>query len=153
MIAARSERNRLIRPRSEHSKQLRGLRREHSVAGAEWIPMKTVVFAEQFRSGSWNVWEHACTRNEVEAVFDSAFNRAHQRSAHGQPVHDDFLEGARSIFNVTLGTAESPRDGDTRVYCVCMGQVVIGVYEKVRRYSQRVMENHDFVGVELKKSA
>jgi hypothetical protein len=129
------------------------LRREHSFAGAEWIPMKTVVFAEQFRNGSWDVWEHACSRNEVEAVFDSAFERAHQRSSHGQPAHDDFLESARSIFNVTLGTAESPRDGDTRVYCVCMGQVVIGVYEKVRQYSQRVMENHDFVGVGLKKSA
>ena len=72
---------------------------------------------------------------------------------HGQPIHDDFLEGARAVFNVALGTAESPSDGDTRVYCVCMGKVVIGVYEKVRQYSQRVMENHDFVGVELKKSA
>jgi hypothetical protein len=129
------------------------LRRGHNLAGAEWVPMKTVIFAEQFKHGSWDVWEHDCTRREVEAVFDAAFARAHQRSPHGQPVHDDFLQGARSVFNIAIGAAESPRDGDTRVYCVCMGQVVIGVYEKIRQYSQRVMENHDFVPVELKKSA
>jgi hypothetical protein len=129
------------------------LRREQVCAGAEWISMKTVVFAEQFRNGRWDVWEHACASDEVEAIFDSAFDRAHQRSSHGQPVHHDFLDGARSIFNVALGSADSPSDGDTRVYCVCMGQIVIGIYEKVRQYSQRVMENHDFVGVELKKSA
>src|SRR5580700_4816168 len=122
---------------------MKGLRREHGFASAEWMAMKTVVFAEQFRNGSWDVWEHTCTRSEVEAVFDSAFQRAHQRSSHGQPIHDDFLEGARAVFNVALGSPESPRDGDTRVYCVCMGDVVIGVYEKVHRYSQRVMENHD----------
>jgi hypothetical protein len=115
--------------------------------------MQTVIFAEQFRDGNWEVWEHACSPKQVEAVFEAAFARAHQRSSHGQPVHDDFLEGARSIFNVALGSPDDPKTGDTRVYCVCMNQVVIGVYDKVRQYSQRVLENHEFVDVELKKSA
>ncbi len=117
------------------------------------MTMHTVVFAEQFKSGNWEVWEHACSPKEVEAVFEAAFARAHQRSSHGQPVHDDFLEGARSVFDVARGLPDDPKDGDTRIYCVCMNQVVIGVYDKVRQYSQQVLENHEFVGVELKKSA
>ena len=115
--------------------------------------MQTVVFAEQFRNGNWEVWEHACSSQEVEAVFEAAFAKAHQRAPHGQPVHDDFLDAARSIFDIAVGSSDEPKDGDTRVYCVCMNQLVIGVYEKVCQYSQQVMENHEFVDVELKKSA
>ncbi|MGA9062687.1 MAG: hypothetical protein WB341_13595 [Terracidiphilus sp.] len=113
--------------------------------------MEIVVFAEQFRSGSWDVWEHRCSPREVQAVVDTARVRANVRSLNGRLIHDDFLEGARCMFDVARGTANDPRDGDTQVYCVCVDQVVIGVYQKVRRYSQRFAEAH--ACAELQKSA
>jgi hypothetical protein len=115
--------------------------------------MKIFVFAEQFRDGGWDVWEHACTSKEVKAVVDSAVARAGDRSLNGRPIHDDFLESARSIFDVTGDRAGDASDGDTRVYCVCVDQFVIGVYEKIRKYSQRIAETHELVEVALQKSA
>jgi hypothetical protein len=112
--------------------------------------MSIVVFAEQFRIGSWDVWEHTCSPKEVEALVDSAVARAMSRTSVEKPAHDDFLQGARHIFNVALGPANDPRDGDIRVYCVCVDQVVIGVYDKVRQYSEGVRE---LAGLALKKSA
>ena len=75
------------------------------------------------------------------------------RAPSEKPTHNDFLESARQMFNVSLGEPSYPRNGDTRVYCVCVGQVVIGVYEKVRQYSQRIAEAHHFAELALEKSA
>jgi hypothetical protein len=109
--------------------------------------MEIVIFAEEFRNGSWDVQEHACNPDEIAAVVDTARVKARVRSANGRPIHDDFLEGARCMFNVAQGTADNPREGDTRVYCICIDEVVIGVYEKVRQYSQKVTETQQFVKV------
>ncbi len=115
--------------------------------------MEIVVFAEQFTNGNWDVWEHTCTPKEVQAVLDSARATANDRSLEAHPIHGDFLEGARSVFDVAHGPADNPRDGDQQVYCVCLNELVIGVYEKIRRYSQKIMENHEFVEVPLRRSA
>lgn len=115
--------------------------------------MEIVVFAEQFKSGSWDVWEHTCSPKETQAIVDCALVRAKVRSSNGQPIHDDFLEGARCTFNVTRGSANSPKDGDIRVYCICVDRIVIGVYEKICQYSQQVAEYHEFVEVALQQTA
>ena len=115
--------------------------------------MEIVVFAEQFRSGSWDVWEHTCSPKEIEAVVDCALVRARVRSSNGRPTHDDFLEGARCAFDLAHGSANRPKDGDIRVYCVCVDRVVIGVYEKILQYSQQVAGAHEYVEVALQQTA
>ena len=47
---------------------------------------------------------------------------------NAKPVLDDFLESARCLFDVKRGTLLNPRNGDTRVYCLCVDKLVIGVY-------------------------
>jgi len=115
--------------------------------------MEIVVFAEQFRNGRWDVWEHTCSPKEVQAVVSSALARANDRSLNAKPTHDDFLESARSLFEVAHSPVKRPDEGDTRVYCVCVDQLVIGVYEKIRQYSQRLAETHDFAQAGLRMSA
>jgi hypothetical protein len=34
--------------------------------------MEIVVFAKRLRNGSWEVWEHTCSEEKVDAVEDSA---------------------------------------------------------------------------------
>lgn len=112
--------------------------------------MEIVIFAEQFKNGSWDVWEHACGPAEIEAVVETARVKARVRSSDGRPIHGDFLEGARCIFDVARGSAESPTEGDTRVYCICVDKVVIGVFEKIRKYSLKGAETQEFVKVAQK---
>lgn len=115
--------------------------------------MRIVVFAEQFTNGVWDVWEHTCSPGEAEAVVDSALLEAKGRALNGRPAHKDFLESARKMFDVVRGTPGSPREGDIQVYCICVDQLVIGVCEKIRKYSQRIIETHQSVEVALGKSA
>jgi hypothetical protein len=115
--------------------------------------MKIIVFAEQFRNGAWDVWEHACSSKEAQGVFDSARAIAKGHASKGRVAHEDVLQGARKMFDVAHGTAMSPDDGDIRVYCVCVEQTVIGVCEKIRQYSERIAEAHQFAEVALGKSA
>lgn len=115
--------------------------------------MEIVVFAEQFRNGSWDVWEYECNPVESKALVDSARARANGREVDAKPIHDDFLESARCQFDVNRGTLLNPRNGDTRVYCVCVDKLVIGVYEKIRQYSERLAESHQFVEAGMRMSA
>jgi hypothetical protein len=115
--------------------------------------MKIIVFAEQFRNGAWDVWEHTCSAREAQGLLDSARSIAKSYTAKGRLAHEDVLEGARRTFDVLRGTAASPKDGDTQVYCVCVEQTVIGVCEKIRQYSERIAEAHQFAEVALGKSA
>jgi len=115
--------------------------------------MKIIVFAEQFSNGAWDVWEHTCSSKEAQTVLDSARSIAKSHTSHGRLAHEDVLDGARKTFDVASGTAASPKDGDIQVYCVCVEQTVIGVCEKIRQYSERIAEAHQFAEVALGKSA
>ena len=115
--------------------------------------MKILVFAEQFRNGAWDVWEHTCSSKEAQTVLDSARSIAKSHTSSGRLAHEDVLEGTRRMFDVTRGTPASPQDGDLQVYCVCVEQTVIGVCEKIRQYSERITEAHQFAEVALGKSA
>jgi hypothetical protein len=112
--------------------------------------MRIHIFAEQLIDDSWDFWEHVCSPKEADALVDCAKAKALGRASIEKPIHNDYLESARHMFNVALGEPASPKDGDRRVYCVCVDSVVIGVYAKVRQYSQRIAEAHQF---EFEKSA
>ncbi len=118
--------------------ELRGqrLRRKRNLVRADWMQMRIVVLAEQFKNGDYDSWEHRCSTKETRAVVDFAFARTKSRSSNGQPTHSDLLDGAREFFNVARGTAGNPGDGDTQVYGVCVDKTVIGAYQKIRQYSQ-----------------
>jgi hypothetical protein len=115
--------------------------------------MKILVFAEQFRNGVWDVWEHTCSPKEAETVLDSARSIAKGHTSNGRLAHEDVLQGARKMFDVARGTQATPQDGDLQVYCVCVEQTVIGVCDKIRQYSERITEAHQFAEVALGKSA
>jgi hypothetical protein len=115
--------------------------------------MRIIVFAEQFRNGVWDVWEHRCSAKEGKALLDSALESARSYMLKARPSHKDFLEGARKMFDVAHGTASSPKDGDIQVYCICVDQTVIGVAEKIRKYSERIVEAHQFAEVGIGKTA
>ena len=115
--------------------------------------MEIVVFAEQFRNGSWDVWEYECNAVEAKALVDSAVARATDREIGARPMHEDLLASARCLFDVARGTSAIPRNGDTRVYCVCIDKLVIGVYEKIRQYSQALAETGEFVEAGMQMSA
>jgi hypothetical protein len=112
--------------------------------------MKIIVFAEQFSDGCWDVWEHACTPQEVRMLVDCAMARADDRTSDQKPTHEDFLAGAHRLFDVVNSPA---RERDTRVYCVCIDQIVIGEYEKIRKYAERIAEAHEYDETALRKSA
>ncbi len=115
--------------------------------------MRIIVFAEQFLNGSWDVWEHTCGYNEAQALVDSARAISRTHTPKGRLAHEDFLQSARKIFDVANGTPASPRHGDIQVYCICIDQTVIGVCEKIRQYSDRIAEAHQFAEFGLGKSA
>jgi hypothetical protein len=115
--------------------------------------MKIIVFAEEFRNGAWDVWEHTCSAKEAQGVLDSAHSVAKSHSPKGRLAHEDLLEGARKMFNIARGTAANPQDGDLDLYCVCVDQTVVGVCEKIRQYSERIAEIHQFDEIALGKSA
>lgn len=115
--------------------------------------MEIVVFAEQFRSGIWELWQHACSSREAKAVADSALARARARSLSRKPNHDDFLAAARSAFDVGRDSAAGPGDGDIRVYCVCVDRIVMGDCDKIRQYSPRIAESRQFADVAFERIA
>ena len=115
--------------------------------------MRIIIFAEQFMNSSWDVWEHACSQNEAQALVDSARTIAKTHTPKGRLAHEDFLQSARQIFDVAHGTPACPRHGDIRVYCICIDQTVIGVCDKIRRYSDRIAEAHQFAEFGLGISA
>jgi hypothetical protein len=113
--------------------------------------MRIIVFAEKFADGAWEVWEHACSPKEAETLLNSALMSARFHAQDGPPKHADLLETARRIFNVARGAVDHPHEGDLRVYCICVEEMVIGVGEKIRQYSDRIIEAHPFAA--LGKSA
>jgi hypothetical protein len=115
--------------------------------------MKIVVFAEHFKRGDCESWEHRCSARETKAVMDSACAHARSRSSIAQPTHNDFLDGARQVFDTTRGAAGSPGDGDLQVYCVCLDKTVIGLYEKISHYSQLATEALESTEPAFKMSA
>jgi hypothetical protein len=104
--------------------------------------MEIMVYAKQFQGGVWNDWERLCSEYEVEAVVDTAAEKACERTILGEPSHDDILAGARYIFDVARGTAENPRDGDTCVYGVCVNGIVIGDREKLNENLREKIPNY-----------
>ncbi len=112
--------------------------------------VEIVIFAEQFKNGTWDVWKHVCSPEEGLAVVDTALLRAKVRSSSGRLIHNDILEGARGMFNVAHGPATNPQDGDMRVYCVCVDKIVIGVFEKIRQYSPKFAGTQETVKVAMK---
>ena len=52
----------------------------------------------------------------------------------GNPLYSDYLEGAKYIFNVAFGSAESPREGDTDVYAILVGEMILGNYQELQRH-------------------
>lgn len=98
------------------------------------ISMFISVFALRFEGGVWKDWEHACTFAETEAVSDSANAKALEHGRIREPLFIDYLEGARYIFDVAFGTINSPRDGDTKVYGVLVGGMVIAEYQELQRH-------------------
>ena len=97
-------------------------------------PMLITIFAIRFEGGVWKDWEHACTFSETESVIDSANAKAFEQGRIREPVFVDYLEAARYIFDVAFGTKNSPRDGDTKVYGVLVGDMVIAEYRELQRH-------------------
>ena len=97
-------------------------------------PMQITIFATRFEGGVWKDWEHVCTFAETEAVIDSANAEAIEHGRMREPASDDYLAGARYIFDVAFGTMTSPRDGDTKVYGVLVGGMVIAKYQELQRH-------------------
>lgn len=95
--------------------------------------MKIIVLAERFEEGAWKDWEHTGDKGEVEAIIDSANAKASDRMK-SRPSYIDYLRGSAYIFNVTRGTPEKPKDGDTRVYGAIVDEMLIGIGDKVARH-------------------
>jgi hypothetical protein len=98
--------------------------------------MQITIFAVRFEGGVWKDWEHTCTSAETEAVIDSANAKAIEHGRIREPmfIDIDYLEGARYIFDVAFGAKNSPRDGDTKVYGVLVGCMVIAEYQELQRH-------------------
>jgi hypothetical protein len=96
--------------------------------------MLITIFAIRFEGGVWTDWEHLCEGEELEAVFDSAKAKAVDHGRPGNPLYSDYLEGAKYIFNVAFGSAESPREGDTDVYAILVGEMILGNYQELQRH-------------------
>ena len=92
------------------------------------------ILATRFEDGVWKDWEHNCNAEETEAVIDSAYAKAIEHGRFGEPVFVDYLEGARYMFDVAFGSSESPREGDTQVYGVLVGEMVIANYQELERH-------------------
>lgn len=85
--------------------------------------MKIIVFGRRFISGRWEQWEHTCSEEEIEWVEDSARAKAQDRSHSGPLLPIDYFKGARYIFEVAYGPANSLNDGDTRVHGISVDGV------------------------------
>ena len=96
--------------------------------------MLITIFAARFEGGVWKNWEHACTFAETEAVIDSANAKALEHGRIREPAFIDYLEGARYVFDVAFGTKNRPRAGDTRVFGVLVGSMVIAEYQELQRH-------------------
>ena len=99
--------------------------------------MEIIAFAKKFRDGKWEVWEHTCNDEEVDAVKDSACEKALDRLTFEPPLPIDYLWGARYIFDVARGESDNPRDGDTRVHGVSVDGVLIGISEELSHYNRQ----------------
>lgn len=102
--------------------------------------MEIVVFAQCFRRGSWEPWEHQCGIEEVEGVADSARAYAADRGRIGLPVLVDYLDGARYIFDVAYGPPDSPKDGDIQIYGISVDGMLIGTYRELRYHLKVVKQ-------------
>jgi hypothetical protein len=96
--------------------------------------MYITVFATWYLGRSWIDWQHHCNEEEVEAVADSANAKANERISGAPPTYDDYLEGARYIFNVEFGPGISPIEGDMNVYGALVNGVVIARLEELRKH-------------------
>ena len=96
--------------------------------------MQITIFATRFEVGVWKDWEHVCSSAETEAVIDSANAEAIEHGRIREPELIDYLEGARYIFDVAFGTKNNPLDGDTKVYGVLVGSMVIANYQELQRH-------------------
>ena len=96
--------------------------------------MLITIFATRFHGGVWKNWEHACTFTETEAVIDSAKAKALENGRVKEPGFTDYLDGARYVFDVAFGTKNRPREGDTRVFGVLVGGMVIAEYQELQRH-------------------
>jgi hypothetical protein len=88
--------------------------------------MNIIVFACRFEDRNWKAWEHECTAEEGDAVHDSAMAKAQDRLNFGPPELMDYLFGAHYIFEIARGSAERPREADTRVHAVCVDGMLFG---------------------------
>ena len=98
------------------------------------MPREFVVFAERFEEGVWRSWEHTCDENEVLALEDSAKVKAVDRGNFGDPGYVDYLKGAEYVFNVARGPSHNPREGDTRIFGIAIGEIVIAHFESLRQH-------------------
>ncbi len=96
--------------------------------------MEIIVFAKRVESGNWNLWEHTCTEEEANAVHDSAVAKTQDRLNFGPPDLIDYVFGAGYIFDISSGSAESSRNGDTRVYGVCVDGELFGNSTELSRH-------------------
>jgi hypothetical protein len=95
--------------------------------------MDILIFAKRFCNGNWVAWQHQCTEGEAEAVADSARAKAQDRLNFDSSDGDDYLAGARYIYDVAYGLLDHPRDGDTRVHAVSVNGMLIAMSEEPAR--------------------
>ena len=80
--------------------------------------MEIAVLAIRFVDGSWKEYQHFCSREEVDAVLNSAAAKAFEKFRYSAPQYADYLAGAGYVFNVKRGADDRPAEGDTLVYGV-----------------------------------
>jgi len=91
--------------------------------------VEIVVFAKVFRKGNWEISEHRCSDEDVDAVEDSARAYAQNRlSVHPLPI--DYLQAAKYVFEVACGPEDKPKEGDTRVHGVSVNAILIEVRDE-----------------------
>jgi len=96
--------------------------------------VEIVVFAKIFKRGNWEIWEHRCSPEEINAIEDSARGYAQNRLSMDTPLPVDYLQGAGYIFDVARGLEDKPRDGDKRVHGVSVNGVLIGVTNELTQH-------------------
>ena len=96
--------------------------------------MDCTVFAQRFRLGKWQNFEHDCTKDELDAVIDSAQAIAEDHNRMGVPAYVDYLRGIRYVFDVARGTRARPAEGDVRVFGACVDGLLVGEYEEIKRH-------------------
>jgi hypothetical protein len=99
--------------------------------------LTVVVFGKRIDRGEWRPWERICMSEDMDGVLDSAIAKSLDRGRYGQPSYEDYLDGARYIFNIAYGSRERPANGDTRVFGILMNDIVIGEFEEMERCFKR----------------